>query len=108
MNEQELNMIKSELRAFLDEELNLTAMPAKRKKQLLGLYLIADRLPADGEWTERELNGVLNSMHAFGDPATIRRELIDLGVLDREAYCTRYTVRGDRPELAEFLRRGLN
>ena len=75
MNEQELNMIKSELRAFLDEELNLTAMPAKRKKQLLGLYLIADRLPADGEWTERELNGVLNSMHAFGDPATIRRVL---------------------------------
>lgn len=108
MTEQELQMIRSELRAFLDDGLRLTSMPAKRKKQLLGLYLIADRIPADGEWSERELNGFLNSMHTYGDPATIRRELYDLGVLDRDAYGKRYTVRADRPGLEEFLRRGLN
>lgn len=108
MTEQELKLIKSELKAFLDDELRLTALPAKRKKQLLGFYLIADRLPQDGDWSERELNGVLNSLHTYGDPATIRRVLFDIGVLDRDAYGTHYTVRADRPGLEEFLRRGLN
>lgn len=107
MTESEEKLIRTELRSFLDEAMRLTAMPAKRKKQLLGLYLIADRLPADGEWTERELNEALLALHTFGDPATIRRTLIDLSVLERDAYGRRYTVK-EKPCLEEFLRRGLN
>lgn len=107
MTEAEEKLIRAELRSFLDEDLRLTAMPAKRKKQLLGLYLIADSLPADGEWTERELNETLLALHTFGDPVTIRRELIDLGVLERDAYGRHYAVK-EKPGLEEFLRRGLN
>ena len=108
MTEQEEKLIRSELKSFLDDEMRLTAMPAKRRKQLLGLFLIADRLPEDGEWTERELNALLNTMHTFGDPAMIRRELFELGWLDRDLYGKRYTVRPDRPGFDEFVTRGLN
>ena len=107
MTEAEEKLIRTELRSFLDEDMRLTAMPAKRKRQMLGLYLIADSLPADGEWTERELNETLLALHTFGDPVTIRRELVDLGVLERDAYGRRYAVK-EKPGLEEFLRRGLN
>ena len=108
MTESEAKRICTELHAFLDDEMRLTAMPAKRKKQLLGLYWIADRLPKDGEWTERALNLTLNALHTFGDPALIRRELVDLGVLARDPYGKRYVVRSDGPSFAEFLSRGLH
>ena len=108
MTDQERKLIVSELKSFLDEDMRLTGLPAKRKKQMLGLYLIADQLPTDGEWSERELNAVLNTLHTFGDPAMIRRELFELGWLDRDPYGRRYTVRPDRPGFEEFVARGLN
>ena len=108
MTEAEEKRIRAELRAFLDEEMRLTAMPAKRKKQLFALYWIANKLPADDEWTERELNRTLNALHTFGDPAWIRRELVDLGILERDPYGKRYAVRSDRPHFEAFLSRGMH
>ena len=101
MNAEYLNEIK----AFLDEEGKPRAIPAKRRRQLIVLFAIAERIPAGEEWNERELNAFLMTLHGFGDPAWIRRELCDLGVLERDPYGRRYVRAVDPPTLEEVLAR---
>ena len=107
MTDAEEKLIQRELKAFFDDYMRLIALPAKHKKQLMGFYYIASKLREDGVWNERELNDALNEWHTFGDPALIRRTLVDLGMLDRDPRGTRYTLRQPIPSLAEFLARGL-
>lgn len=108
MTDAEEKRIEKELKPFFDDYMRLTALPAKYKKQLMAFYWIASQLREDGVWNERELNAALNAWHTFGDPALIRRTLVDLGVLDRDPRGTRYTLRQPMPTLNEFLASGLN
>ena len=64
--------------------------PAKRPGQdLLLSYLIAKFEPGR-EYTEREVNGLLNQWHTYEDPATLRRILYDARLLDRTPDGARY------------------
>ena len=71
------------LRNFLDAEGKLRSFPAKRKMKLYALLYLARKIPADTDFTEREINDILLNWHTFGDPATLRRELYDYHFLDR-------------------------
>ena len=71
------------LRNFLDATGKLTAFPAKRKMKLYALLYLGQKIPADTDFTEREINDILLDWHTFADPATLRRELYDYGFLDR-------------------------
>ena len=71
------------LRNFLDATGKLTAFPAKRKMKLYALLYLAQKIPADTDFTEREINDILLNWHTFADPATLRRELYDYRFLDR-------------------------
>ena len=71
------------LRNFLDATGRLTAFPAKRKMKLYALLYLAQKIPADTDFTEREINDILLDWHTFADPATLRRELYDYRFLDR-------------------------
>ena len=71
------------LRNFLDTDGKLTAFPAKRKMKLYALLYLAQKIPADTDFTEREINDILLDWHTFADPATLRRELYDYRFLDR-------------------------
>ena len=71
------------LRNFLDAGGKLTAFPAKRKMKLYALLYLAQKIPADTDFTEREINDILLNWHTFADPATLRRELYDYRFLDR-------------------------
>lgn len=71
------------LRNFLDEAGKLTAFPAKRKMKLFALLYLAQKIPADTDCSEREINDILLDWHTFADPATLRRELYDYRFLDR-------------------------
>ena len=79
-----------EIRGFLDGEGRLTGAPAKRKKKLLTLLYLAERFEPGKAYTEKEINAILNGWHTFGDPATLRRELVDHHLLTRDAYGTEY------------------
>lgn len=57
-------------RGYLDGDGRVTLMPPKRKKKLLVLSYLADRIPPDKVYTEREFNELLNTLHTFGDAAT--------------------------------------
>lgn len=71
------------LRNFLDGRKRLTVFPAKRKMKLYALLYLAGKIPAETDFTEREINDILLDWHTFADPATLRRELYDYHFLDR-------------------------
>lgn len=71
------------LRNFLDSNGKLTAFPAKRKMKLYALLYLSQKIPADTDLSEREINDILLDWHTFADPATLRRELYDYRFLDR-------------------------
>lgn len=82
--------IPPRLRPFLDEEGRLKAVPSKRKVRMLALRLLAARFEQGREYTESDVNGIINQATLFSDAATLRRELFNnhfLGrTLDGRAY----------------------
>lgn len=71
------------LAPFLDSQGRLTALPAKLKKKLLAFWHLAGKIEAEREYSEMEINALLNAWTAFRDPATLRRELYNWHLLNR-------------------------
>ena len=90
------------LRNFLDATGKLTAFPAKRKMKLYALLYLAQKIPADTDFTEREINDILLDWHTFADPATLRRELYDYGFLDRSRDGKAYRLAEKQPTAADL------
>jgi hypothetical protein len=65
--------------------------PARRKVQDLCLWGLWACLPPKEVLAERDVNGILQAEHAFGDAAILRRSLASLGFVTRNAdgsdYC---------------------
>jgi hypothetical protein len=78
------------LKPYLDKEGRVTqwASPPKVKKLILK-YLI-ENFEFGREYTEREVNDILNSRHTFGDHALLRREMYEDGYLNREPNGSKY------------------
>ena len=92
----ELDLI---LRNFLNPEGKLTGFPAKRKMKIYALVYLSRKFEPGQEYTERQVNQVLNQWHVFGDPATLRRELYDYRFLDRSIDGRTYRLAPIQPEL---------
>ena len=73
-----------ELLPFLDSDGRLTALSGKRKKKLAALFYLAGFFEAEKQYTERQVNALLDEHTAFHDPATLRRELYEFHFLDRK------------------------
>lgn len=73
------------LKTYLDAEGRLTEWPTRRRQaaQRAALEYLAARFEPGREYTEREVNDLLNSLHTFGDWALLRRELFEKGFLNR-------------------------
>ena len=92
----------SELLPFLNERGQLTALPAKHKKKLMALWYLAGKLEAGRQYTEPEINDLLDGWTTFHDPATLRRELYNKHLLSRTEDCRLYWKEPTAP-LAAFL-----
>ena len=92
----------SELLPFLNERGQLTALPAKHKKKLMALWYLAGKLEAGRQYTEPEINDLLDGWTTFHDPATLRRELYNKHLLSRTEDCRRSWKEATAP-LAAFL-----
>lgn len=79
----DIEAILHELRPFLDTEGRLTALPAKHRKKLAALYYLATKIEGGRQYTEYEINVVLDDLTLFHDPATVRRELFNKHLLNR-------------------------
>ena len=82
------------LRNFADEDGRITALPARAGKRRLVLEYVAARFEPDREYAEREVNGRLLAIH--DDPASLRRFLVDEGLLEREAGVYRRVAPAER------------
>ncbi|MEE0365464.1 MAG: DUF2087 domain-containing protein [Oscillospiraceae bacterium] len=100
-----MNSIRSELTPFWDGDARLRSFPAKHKKKLLALWYLAGKVEAGRQYTEAELNELLNAWTLFHDPATLRRELYNKRLLERTPDGGRYWRAEPFPELAEFIAR---
>ncbi len=69
---------------LLDGRGRVSRWPVRRAQQLLVLEHIAAQIEDGVTWDEVGLGRMLEDLHAFNDPARIRRELVDLGVLARK------------------------
>lgn len=69
---------------YFDAEGRLSRWPSKRAQQILCLWALWARLPAATPMSEREIGERLKALHLFGDPAILRRELVDLGLFRRD------------------------
>ena len=90
------------LQNFLDANGKLMAFPAKRKKKLYALLYLSQKIPADTDFSEREINDILLDWHTFADPATLRRELYDYRFLDRSRDGKVYHLAETQPTLEEL------
>lgn len=71
------------LRVF-DREGRITRWPGKRSQQELCLWYIWSKIPRAKTFTEREISEFLNTLHLFGDAALLRRDLVDLALMQRK------------------------
>ena len=71
------------LRNFVDGDGRIEALPAREAKRQLVLEWIAGRFEPGREYAELEVNDVLVQVH--DDYVTLRRLLVDAGMLAREA-----------------------
>jgi hypothetical protein len=93
------------LRLF-DEHGRLMRWPIKYSTQRLLLWGLWMRFDGKRRYTEREVNEVLNAHHAFGDHCILRRELINMRLLERKPDGSEYRKVAARPEpeVAALLR----
>jgi hypothetical protein len=71
------------LRNFVDGEGRIRELPARAAKRELVLEYVAARFEPDREYAEREVNDVL--LELYDDYVTLRRFLVDAGLLTRKA-----------------------
>ncbi|MCB9544725.1 MAG: DUF2087 domain-containing protein [Myxococcales bacterium] len=67
----------------LDADGRLAAWPGRLAQQRLAAWLVATRFAARRAYTEREVNAVIQGAIAFEDHVTVRRELVNMGLLGR-------------------------
>ena len=73
----------------------LTGLPAKKSKRILALTWLAEHIPPEKTYTEKEFNDLLNKVHTFNDSAALRRELCDLGLVSRSGDGREYRLASD-------------
>lgn len=76
--------------ALFDARGRLMQWPAKRSVQMLCMWLLWMRFELDRPYTESEVNTILKAANAFGDHVTLRRELINDGLMTRSSDCREY------------------
>ena len=93
METKSINAIFKELQPFLNKNMQLTALPAKCKKQLIAYSYLATKIIPQRNYTEIEINEGLNKWVLFGAPASLRRKTFVWRLINRTDDC-----RSDRKE----------
>lgn len=78
------------LRRFLDRDARVTTWPSKQKDQQAVLDYLIGKFSLGQDYTEAQVNALLNTWHTYGNPAYLRRSLVDAGLLQRTPDGARY------------------
>ena len=99
----DIDIVKLELKSYMNENGQLVALPAKYKKKLIAYYYLATKFEVGQQYAESNVNDILNEWTVFRDPATIRRELCIKQLLNRTNDCKWYWKAEEQPTLEEFI-----
>ena len=89
-----------------DDQGRLERWPSKNAMQKLVVWVFWADLPTGEAMAEAAVNECFDEGHRFGDPATLRRMLVGLGRVEREADGSAYrrVEQPVPPEAAELIR----
>lgn len=75
----------ADLSTYKDENGRFTQFPGKKQKnkQLQMLHELASHFEEGINYTEQQVNDILNEHHTFADPASLRRLMFGQGLLGR-------------------------
>ena len=73
------------LKGYRNEEGKFTRLPGKKQKKKLDAMIefLATKFETEKKYSELEVNEILNQYHSFNDPATLRRLLFGMSLLNR-------------------------
>lgn len=91
-----------ELKNYLDKDQKLKLYPNKRRYKILSLFYLASKFEKDVEYTEKEINEILNDFHTFNDCCLLRRELYNKKFINRLDNCSKYWVEEKQPRIEDF------
>lgn len=83
---------KKTIETYMDENGAIKQFPAREKKKIILLGEIIKNFKSDTEYTEMEVNRILQRIYSIDYP-TIRRALIEYGFMDRSNDCSIYRVK---------------
>ncbi|MDR1617160.1 MAG: DUF2087 domain-containing protein [Syntrophomonadaceae bacterium] len=89
------NFSEIKIKQFLDENGKIKNLPSKNKTRLAVLFYLSQKFEIHRNYTEKEVNHLIDQWHVFGDYFILRREMVDAGFMSRESDGSRYW----RPEI---------
>ena len=80
------------LEGYLNQDGKFTQFPGKKQKnkQHLMLEFLAKQFETGKDYSEKEVNEILNQHHSFNDPATLRRLMFGKKMINRTLDGKRY------------------
>jgi hypothetical protein len=86
--EEKREDVRKVLKAYLNADGTIKQIPQEGKKLLVILNYVLPAFAFDAAYTEKEVNTILRRFHA--DTASLRRALVDRGMLARESDGSKY------------------
>lgn len=77
-----MDLLRQELKDYMDSEARLLAWPCGRKHRNLALEYIASKFDTGRSYTLQEVNVIINRFHTFDQAAMLRSQLFENGLLD--------------------------
>lgn len=83
---------KINISVFLDDAGKIKQIPAPNRTKIPVLAYLAGKFEEDRIYSEKEVNGIIDAWHTFGDYFILRRLLIDYNFLERTLDGAKYWV----------------
>jgi hypothetical protein len=77
-----MDLLRQELKDFLDGEDRLLVWPCGRKGRDLALEYMASKFETGRSYSLPEVNAIINRFHTFDQAAMLREKLFENGLLD--------------------------
>ena len=89
-------MPTTKIAVFLDSDGRIKQLPVPNRTKVPVLAYLAEKFDAGRDYTEKEVNAIIDTWHTFGDYFLMRRSLIDYAFLMRVPDGSRYWVNEEK------------
>lgn len=83
VSDEKVRDMEKWIKNYLNAEGKLISFPSKRKLKIAAMFYIASRIDEEKEYSEKEMNDLINQMCCFHDAAVLRREMYNYRFINR-------------------------